>query len=250
MHDAICCPLISAHRGGRHEAPENTVAAFARAAELGFRGAECDVRLSADNVAVVIHDATVDRTTGASGEVHTFTATELGTLDARADFPDWPTRPGIPTFAEVLKVFRSIDYVEVEVKRDNPGRIAKLVPQLISDIDAAGIRDMIKFISFEPDNLRVCHEHAPDIPMALLGDFDTPAEVQTAIDLHCTSIAGDVDHLTQEVVDAAHDAGLDVTCWTVNTAEEFANILPWGVDVITTDRPRLLRSLLEDRQDT
>src|SRR5665811_972614 len=244
MHDANARPLISAHRGGRHEAPENTVAAFARAAELGFRGAECDVHLSADDIAVVIHDDTVDRTTNGSGEVHTFTAAELGELDARATFPDWPARPGVPTFADTLQIFRSVDYVEV--KSDAPERIAELVPQLISDIDDAGVRNIIKFISFDPDNLRVCHELAPDIPIALLGDFGAPAEVQTAIDLKCASIAGDVDHLTREVVDVAHEAGLDVTCWTVNTAEEFANMVEWGVDIVTTDRPTLLRSLLED----
>lgn len=244
MHDATARPLISAHRGGRHEAPENTVAAFARAAELGFHGAECDVQISADNVAVVIHDDTVDRTTNGTGEVHTLTSTELAALDARAGFSDWPTRPGVPTFAEVLQVAHAIDYVEVEIKPDAPERIERLVPRLIDDIDAADARSIVKFISFDPEILERCYQLAPDIPMALIGLFGNPADIQTAIDLHCNSIAGSVSHLTQAVVTAAHHAGLSVTCWTVNTAEDFANMLAWDIDVVTTDRPTLLRSLL------
>ncbi len=247
MLNAPSRPLISAHRGGRAEAPENTAAAFERAAELGFRGAECDVRISADDIAVVIHDETVDRTTDGSGAVHTLTAAALGDLDARAGFTDWPTRPGVPTLAKMLETAQKLDYFEIEIKADAPERIERLVPLLIRDIDAAGARDIARFISFDAEILELCHQLAPDTPVALVGVFSTEADIQTAIDLHCASIAGSVSHLTREVVDAAHDAGLSVTCWTVNTPEEFANMLAWGVDVVTTDHPTLMRSLLEDR---
>ncbi|MDQ3613605.1 MAG: hypothetical protein M3412_04675 [Chloroflexota bacterium] len=246
MQNTTTRPLISAHRGGRAEAPENTAAAFARAAELGIPGAECDVRISGDGVAMVIHDVTVDRTTGSSGVVHRMSAAELGDLDARAESPEWPTRVGVPTFAEVAQIAREIEYFEVEIKADANERIERLIPLLIEEIDAAEIRDIVKFISFEPGILELCYELAPDIPMALVGVFGSETSIQAAIDLHCNSIAASVSHLTREVVDAAHKAGLSVTCWTVNTAEDFANMVEWGVDVVTTDRPTMMQSLLED----
>lgn len=245
MHDATPRPLISAHRGGRAEAPENTAAAFERAAELGIPGAECDVRISADSVAVVIHDETLNRTTDGIGVVRNLTAAELGELDARADFPDWPTRPGVPTFAEIARIARSIEYFEVEIKADADERIERLVPRLIEDIDATGIRDIVKFISFEAEILELCRRLDPDIPRALVGVFSSEVSFLPAIDLKCNSIAGSVSHLTQEVVDAAHDAGLSVTCWTVNTAEDFANMVDWGVDVVTTDYPSMMQELLD-----
>jgi glycerophosphoryl diester phosphodiesterase len=76
--------------------------------------------------------------------------------------------------------------------------------------------------------------------------FGSETSIQAAIDLHCNSIAASVSHLTQDVVNAAHQAGLSVTCWTVNTAEDFANMVDWGVDVVTTDRPTMMQALLED----
>jgi glycerophosphoryl diester phosphodiesterase len=246
MQDATKRPLISAHRGGRAEAPENTAAAFARAAEMGIPGAECDVRISGDSVAMVIHDATVDRTTGSSGQVRLMTAAELGDLDARAESPDWPTPVAVPTFAEVAQIAREIEYFEVEIKADANERIERLIPLLIEDIDSTEIRDIVKFISFEPGILELCYELAPDIPMALVGVFGSETNIQAAIDLHCNSIAASVSHLNQDVVNAAHQAGLSVTCWTVNTAEDFANMVDWGVDVVTTDRPTMMQTLLED----
>lgn len=241
-------PLISAHRGGRQEAPENTVAAFQRAVALDISGAECDVHLSADAIPVVIHDGTVDRTTNGTGEVHTMTAAELAALDARDGFPDWPERTGIPTFAEVLQVARAFDTFAVEIKPDAPERIDTLVPLLLDDIDAAGARDTVAFISFDPGILEVCHRLAPGIPLALLTLETTPKEIQAAIDLGCTDIGSDVRTLTRESIDVAHEAGLRVTAWTVNAADDFARLCDWGVDAVTTDRPTHMRTLLQARR--
>ena len=92
------------HRGARFEAPENTLAGFRHAIELGLSAVEFDVRVTRDNELVVIHDATVDRTTDGTGEVSSFSLAELRELDARAEFSDWPEVCQIPTLSEVLDV--------------------------------------------------------------------------------------------------------------------------------------------------
>ncbi|MDQ4044757.1 MAG: hypothetical protein M3173_04835 [Chloroflexota bacterium] len=231
-------PIISAHRGGRVEAPENTLDAFRRARDLGVPGAECDVHLSADGVPVVIHDDTVDRTTDGTGAVHALTVDQLARLDARAVHADWPTAPHVPTFAEFMEIARDFAYVEVEIKADAPERIERLVPLLIEEIDRADAREKVRLISFDPDIIALCREQAPDMMTSLIVYETTEQEIRAALDLGCDGIAGDVKTKSQRFVDDAHEAGLKVTCWTVNTDEDFDNMLAWGVDVITTDRPK------------
>jgi glycerophosphoryl diester phosphodiesterase len=231
-------PIVSAHRGGRAEAPENTLAAFEYAVHVGAGGAECDIQLSADDIPVVIHDETVDRTTDGTGEVHTLTAAELARLDARSVHADWPQPTGVPTFAEVLAVAKALDYVEVEIKANAPERIATVVPLLIEEINRAGARGIVRFISFDADIVALCKRLAPDMMLSLITNDTTAREIQQALDLGCDGIAGDVEAATQAFVDAAHAAGLTVTIWTVNDDADFDNMLAWGVDVITTDRPK------------
>jgi glycerophosphoryl diester phosphodiesterase len=231
-------PLISAHRGGRAEAPENTVAAFRYAAALGAPGAECDVHLSADGVPVVIHDDSVDRTTNGTGEIRDLTAAELSRLDARSGHTDWPEPSGVPTLAEVLHVTQAIDYLEVEIKADEPSRIAELVPLAIDEIDRVGMREKVRFISFDPDIITLCKRLAPDMMLSLITHQTTAAEIRQALELGCDGIAGWVDTATEGFVAAAHERGLRVTIWTVNEDADFDNMVAWGVDVVTTDRPK------------
>lgn len=243
-------PLISAHRGGRDEAPENTMAAFEYAADLGVPGAECDVLLSGDGVPVIIHDETVDRTTDGTGAVHELTVDQLAQLDARSTHTDWPVAPHVPTFAELMAVADRFDYLEVEIKADDPARIERIVPLLIEEIDQAGAREKVRFISFDPEIVILARELAPDMMHSLIVVETTEQQIAAALELGCDGIAGWVQTLSEGFVTAAHNAGLTVTCWTVNTDQDFDNMLAWGVDVITTDRPKHMRDRLATRQAT
>jgi glycerophosphoryl diester phosphodiesterase len=101
-------PLVFAHRGGAALAPENTVVAFEGGLSHGADGMELDVHLSRDGVPVVIHDGKVDRTTNGRGEVASFSAAELATLDAgfhfnpSGGFPFRDLGHGVPTLEAVL----------------------------------------------------------------------------------------------------------------------------------------------------
>src|SRR5215208_4358914 len=121
-------PLNLAHRGASALAPENTFEAFRLAVEDGAGGLELDVHMTRDGHIVVIHDATVDRTTNGSGAVSEMTLDELRRLDAGYNFsPDGgPTRPyrgrgiRVPTFGEVLEEFPRVA-VNIEIKLGSPG---------------------------------------------------------------------------------------------------------------------------------
>ena len=117
-------PLVFAHRGGCALGPENTLAAFDLGLTAGADGLELDVHLSADGVPVVHHDATLDRTTSASGPIAARTAKELGDVDAGCHFADGDAFPfrdrgiGVPTLAEVLRRYQDVRII-VEMKVDS-----------------------------------------------------------------------------------------------------------------------------------
>ena len=140
---------VFAHRGGAGLAPENTRGAFRQAAALGVDGCELDVRLSKDGEVVVIHDATLDRTTDADGPVSALTAAELGRVDAGfrfgadAGFP-WRGRgEGVPRLADVLADHPALPFI-IEVKGDDPA-VAEAAAAVVA---RAGALDRVCFGGF------------------------------------------------------------------------------------------------------
>src|SRR5687767_4552870 len=138
-------PLVFAHRGGCALGPENTIAAFDLGMAAGADGLEFDVHLSADGVAVVCHDDTLDRTTGGSGPVRARTAVELARVDAGYHFVDehggYPFRErevGIPSLRDVLRRYPDIPII-VEMKVDSP----EMGEAVAADVRAAGAADRV-----------------------------------------------------------------------------------------------------------
>ena len=139
---------IYGHRGASAEQPENTLAAFRRAIELGVAGVELDVHLSADGVPVVIHDETVDRTTNGSGAVSDHTVDQLRTLDAgRGEY--------VPALAEVLTLFGPEQHVNIEIKSNAAGQAVIDVVDALPDLSWA-------ISSFDWSVLRYVREQRPD----------------------------------------------------------------------------------------
>lgn len=146
---------IVGHRGARNEAPENTLAGFAYAIGLGLTAVEFDVRMTKDGELVVIHDATVDRTTDRSGDVGTFTAEELAGMDARAEHPEWPDPCGIPTLTEVLDVVDHLPRLLIEIKANGVDGLEPVVTGVLEQIRVRGLDDRVTITSFEPAALEI-----------------------------------------------------------------------------------------------
>lgn len=247
--------LVFGHRGARGEAPENTLAGFEYARRHGVAGLELDVRLSADGQLVVIHDATVDRTTGATGLVSGYTAAALAQLDARGSHTSWPQRVGVPTLAEVLDAHAPPAHragapparLAIEVKTDTPERLERVCAALVEQIDRHGIHDTVTVTSFDPLALEIMRRLAPVLPRAYIGAYDTPASLETALRLDCRQADVPLARGSQDMVHRAQAHGLRVVGWLGNSEAELEALVRWGVDGITSDYPTRAVAFLRAR---
>jgi glycerophosphoryl diester phosphodiesterase len=152
--------MVIAHRGASSYAPENTLAAFDLALEMGAHHIELDVDLTSDGHIVVIHDDTVDRTTNGSGPVTSHTLAALRALDAGSWFGDKFTGERIPTFHEVLERYKGRAHLHTEIKGHSPS-LAQRTADLIR---THGMEEQVTITSFQNVRLEEMRAYAPALP--------------------------------------------------------------------------------------
>ena len=223
-------PLIGGHRGNPAEHPENTLASFRSAIELGVDMIECDVHLSADGELVVIHDHTLDRTTSGSGLVAEHTLAELRDLDAGGG-------QRVPTLAEVCRLAQGQVGLCIETKQipiPYPGLEEKLIAQL-REFDMV---DQTAVISFHHGGVRRVKELEPLLAVGVLEGarpIDPVAILRSAgADIYSPHYGA----MDPELVEHVHAAGGVVGVWTVDDAAAVAWCQVCKPDSIFTNRPR------------
>lgn len=245
--------LNIAHRGANELAPENTLEAFRRALEVGADGIELDVRLSADGVPVVIHDATVDATTNGSGRVDRKTLAELRQLDAGAAFESTRGNASnalterIPTLAEILDALGGRVLINIELKRMGfiDGGLERAV---VDQVKRSGAQEHVLLSSFNPFALRQVQTSDPAVATALI--YTRPARVSLClarliIPRPTTALHPHHSLVDAEYVRCAHARGTRVHVWTVDDPARMRCLLDWGVDGIITNKPDTLAQLLK-----
>lgn len=243
-------PLVIAHRGGAALAPENTIEAFDNGLSLGADGLELDVRLARDGRLVVIHDATLGRTTGARGDVGALTLDEIQRLDAGARFVDihgqnWADRGArIPTLDAVLRRYPDTPII-IELKGDEVA-IAAAAVACVREADAV---ERVCFGGFRRPVLQAVRRLDPRVATSA-------ARIEGRVALYQSWIGWPIrtdryrvfqvpehsrEHrvVSPRFIGAAHRAGLPVQVWTVNREADMRRLLTWGVDALITDRPDL-----------
>jgi glycerophosphoryl diester phosphodiesterase len=235
---------IVGHRGAAGVAPENTLPSFEAAWAAGVAWVETDVRLTRDGVPVLMHDATLDRTTTGHGPIGAVTYEETRPIDAGGRFAPAFTGTRIPRLDELLAAAAGRSGVLIELKAD-PKRAEPLVRQVLAAVEAAGATEWVRLISFDPDLLEQVARAVPDrsIPIGLIAS--TPADlVETACRLGCAALHPGLGALSAPLVAAARAAGLRVNTWTANTPEQVRQAAEAEVHEITTDLPAMaLQSL-------
>ncbi|MBI3247100.1 MAG: glycerophosphodiester phosphodiesterase [Deltaproteobacteria bacterium] len=255
-------PRLFAHRGASGEAPENTVAALQRAVALGLEYAEIDVQASQDGQIAVIHDETLERTTGGHGQVRDYSLTELRRLDAgyrftRDDGQTFPFRATgviIPTLAEVLTTFPSLKFT-VEIKQADPPIEAEVI-DIIRQCHRA--EEVIVGSEHDPVMARV-RALAPDIATSFsfgelleffqrLGNGDWSGYRPPGQALQIPPEYQGMALVTEESLKAAHGFSCEIHVWTINEPHEIERLLDLNVDGIMSDFPDRLCAAVARRR--
>ena len=221
-------PLIVGHRGAAGYAPENTLASFKLAIDIGCDRTELDVRLTKDKQLVVIHDKEVSRLTDGTGLVSEMNLIELRRLKCVGG-------GYIPTLQEVVDICRGRISLQIELK-------AIGTPELVSELIARnGIEDQVVITSFQPSLLAEIKELNPKLPVGLLFWTDeTMADIwHLAENIPLDILAPYAEIITEEFVKQAHSLGKTVYAYQVNNKELGDKLTVMGVDEIGTDFPKL-----------
>ena len=243
-------PVRIAHRGasGSGLAPENTLAAFERAIQLGVDAVEFDVRSSRDGELVIMHDPTIDRTTDREGPVSELTFTQLREADAGAWFGPAFAGQRIPTLQEALDLLRHRAVAVVEIKS---AWIAERVLKVAYEVDVA---DQIVLQSFVPETVRRINAVDPAIPTALLlGNLPTsPARMRARrVAREILAVGANILNiwhaaLTPPFFEEMRKRGVTVWTWTVDEPAVLRDVIQMGVQGIISNHPDRLNHVLEE----
>ncbi len=227
------------HRGAAAHAPENTLASFHKAIDMGATMLELDIHLTKDQEIVVIHDHDISRTTSGSGLVSNMTLREIRAYDAgswmHADFEG----EKVPILQEVMELIRKGIYLNMEIKAGEEIHVG-LVDKLIELIDEYSATDMIVISSFHREYLREIKEKAPAIEVALLYSGDVPSVLDEAVKEGWEGLHPHFPLIDEKLMEGARQRGLAVRAWTVNRPDDMRRLLDLGVDGICSDVPDML----------
>ena len=214
------------HRGARAYAPENTIASFKKALEIGVDAVELDVRKTKDKQLVVIHDADIKRTTDGEGLVCELTLKEIKGFSAEGG-------EKIPTLEEALDFLDKKVKVFVELKEEGTEE------QVLRVVHDRGLEKNVVIVSFLEDALRKVRELDGQIETGLIyAEHKNP--LKAALDLKANYLVALYRFMHTANVEKAHQNGLKVVVWTINTPEEVEQYVKKGVDGITSDKPDIL----------
>jgi glycerophosphoryl diester phosphodiesterase len=230
-------PLWIAHRGAGKLAPENTLAAFRLGAQHGYDAFECDVKLSADGVPFLLHDATLERTTNAQGIAGERAWAELARLDAGRWHSAAYASERLPTLDAVAAFCHEGDHaLNIEIK-PTPGvetRTGRVVAAAAQRLWAGRALPPL-LSSFSPASLEGARDAAPALPRALLIDAFRDGWFAQAQALGCVAVVANWRLFDAALVRRLHRAGLWAMCYTVNEAAAARQLLAWGLDALITD---------------
>lgn len=229
-------PRVLAHRGFAAEAPENTLLAFAHALALGVSHLETDVHVSADGVAMIAHDASLDRVAGLPHHVDSLTASELAKLDLGEG-------QHMPTLAEALDAFGGARF-NIDLKS------ADVVPATVDAIRGARAEQRVLLTSFSESRRRRAIALLPGVATSASGPRFAAALLASVVrggpavraalrGVHAVQIpvrALGLNTVTPSRIKAFHAAGVEVHVWTINDEIEMRRLLQLGIDGIVTDR--------------
>ncbi|MEW6753516.1 MAG: glycerophosphodiester phosphodiesterase family protein [Candidatus Latescibacterota bacterium] len=234
---------VCAHRGASGSHPENTVAAFARARELGVERVEFDVRRTADGALVIMHDPTVDRTTDGSGPVWGLPLAAIEALDAGAHKGPQFAGERVPTFAQALAAFPRMCNVHVY---PGPGDLEATVDAVVEELVRQERLDSA-FIAGDERVVRRVARVEPRLARCLLGPQASAEDYpQRSLACGCFILQPGFAIVSEALCETAHGLGQTVHPFYADDETEMKRQVACGVDGILTNEPALLLKLLAE----
>jgi len=231
-------PWVIAHRGASAVAPENTMAAFRRAVELGAECIETDLHLSRDGRLIIIHDATLNRTTSGDGLVKNYTFNELREFDAGSWFAKEFAGEKMPAIEELLDLAGQADLsLYLEIKGGAGYGVERAV---ISALRGRKESKAAVVLCFDSSVLDRIHQLDRLLMTGLLFESGGEDMVKEAVRVGARQIGPRGDCVTPELVADAHRRGLKVIAWTINEPAQMRALAAIGVDGIITNHPNRL----------
>jgi glycerophosphoryl diester phosphodiesterase len=231
-------PLWVAHRGAGRLAPENTLAAFRLGAAHGYRAFECDVKLSADGVPFLLHDATLERTTSGRGVAGELDWSALSRIDAGT----WHSRayageplPSLQALAAYLHANAFALDLEIKPTPGTEHHTGQVVGREAARLWAGADAPPLLFSSFRPEALAGARETAPHFPRALLLDTLWPGWLDVAQQLGCSAVITNYNVTSAQALGQIHGAAMRGLVYTVNDPAPAAWLQSIGIDGIITD---------------
>ncbi|MBD8006193.1 glycerophosphodiester phosphodiesterase family protein [Bacillus norwichensis] len=233
-------PIVAAHRGVPSLAPENTMAGYQLAYDLGADQIETDLQLTKDGHLVIMHDTTVDRTTNGKGAVSSLTLEEIRQLDAGIKFGEEFAGEKVPTFQEFLQAFKGKDVILlVELKDEG------IEEQVMKEIQDKGMIDQVVLQSFNLGSMVKSYELNPEIPIGYLYSAGVPeaqnAKIKNAKKMmnygttHNVTLNASYGSTYTEFIQYMRQRGMLTMHWTFRDEEPFRDKLAQGLIGPITD---------------
>jgi glycerophosphoryl diester phosphodiesterase len=225
-------PLVIAHRGDASNAVENSLEAIHRALSVPADMIEVDIRKSRYNDLFVMHDKMTGRTAGKDINIERATSDEISRIRLNNGEP-------VPTLTDVIKAVAGSAGLNLEIKSDGAGLLAA---EYFASSDYDGY---VLLSSFKETEVLAVRRALPSMPTSLIFDVFTVRDVPSYKEQGYRIISLRKKTVSEKLVDACHKQGIDIYVWTVDDEEEMRKFITWGVDGIYSNRPSVLKKLLQ-----
>lgn len=232
-------PPVIAHRGASAYAPENTMLAFTKAAQLGIKWIEFDVMQTSDGALVIFHDETLDRIAQVPGKIVQSAYAYLHTLDVGKWFTPIFSGEKIPDLSQVTEFLSQHNMsanIEIKATETNEEQVVKRILQEVEKTRWSK-KSTILYSSFSLRTLQFLRQHAPHALIGLLLDEWLIDWQKICTSLHCVSVHVNHEILTCNRAQEIKAMGKMLLCYTVNDVKRAQELFSWGVDAVFSDVP-------------
>lgn len=226
-------PLVIAHRGDSSNALENSLASIRLALSLPADMIELDVRMSRDKALYVIHDQTTGRTAEKNIDIERSTSAEVNRILLKNNEP-------IPTLSAVLNLVDGACGLNLEIKSHGAGALT--AEYLVT----TGYKGYVLVSSFKEEEVVAARQVFPALPLSVIYDVFTVRDVLGYKARGYTHVSLRKKTVDEKLIIACHEQGIKVYVWTVDDEAEMKALMKWGVDGIFSNRPGVLKELLQN----